>query len=52
MRRGKLDAVTITGGEPTIHDDLTPFIKKNKKNEICRQAGYQRISATGYQNSS
>jgi pyruvate formate lyase activating enzyme len=31
MRRGKLDAVTITGGEPTIHDDLTPFIKKIRK---------------------
>ncbi len=31
MRRGKLDAVTITGGEPTIQDDLAPFIKKIKK---------------------
>ena len=31
MRKGKLDAVTITGGEPTIHDDLVPFIKKIKK---------------------
>src|SRR5208283_5132843 len=31
MRRGKLDAVTITGGEPTIHDDLAAFIKKIKK---------------------
>jgi pyruvate formate lyase activating enzyme len=30
-RKGKLDAVTITGGEPTIHDDLAPFIKKIKK---------------------
>ncbi|MGV8059678.1 MAG: anaerobic ribonucleoside-triphosphate reductase activating protein [Smithellaceae bacterium] len=30
-RRGKLDAVTITGGEPTIQDDLVPFIKKIKK---------------------
>jgi pyruvate formate lyase activating enzyme len=30
-RRGKLDAVTITGGEPTIQDDLAPFIKKIKK---------------------
>lgn len=27
-RRGKLDAVTITGGEPTIHDNLLPFIRK------------------------
>ncbi|MCA9354576.1 MAG: anaerobic ribonucleoside-triphosphate reductase activating protein [Candidatus Kaiserbacteria bacterium] len=25
-RRGKLDAVTITGGEPTMHDDLLDFI--------------------------
>jgi pyruvate formate lyase activating enzyme len=30
-RKGKLDAVTITGGEPTIQDDLTSFIKKIKK---------------------
>jgi pyruvate formate lyase activating enzyme len=30
-RVGKLDALTITGGEPTIHDDLAPFIKKIKK---------------------
>ena len=30
-RKGKLDAVTITGGEPTIHDDLAPFIKRIKK---------------------
>jgi pyruvate formate lyase activating enzyme len=30
-RKGKLDAVTITGGEPTIQDDLTPFIKQIKK---------------------
>jgi len=30
-RKGKLDAVTITGGEPTIHDDLAPFIKQIKK---------------------
>jgi len=30
-RVGKLDGVTITGGEPTIHDDLIPFIKKIKK---------------------
>jgi len=31
MRRGKLDAVVITGGEPTIHDGLAPFIKQIKK---------------------
>ena len=30
-RAGKLDAVSITGGEPTIQDDLVPFIKKIKK---------------------
>jgi len=30
-RRGKLDAVTITGGEPTIQNDLAPFMKKIKK---------------------
>ena len=30
-RIGKIDAVTITGGEPTIQNDLTPFIKRIKK---------------------
>jgi pyruvate formate lyase activating enzyme len=30
-RRGKLDGVTITGGEPTIQNDLASFIKKIKK---------------------
>lgn len=30
-RRGKLDAVAITGGEPTIQNNLIPFIKKIKK---------------------
>jgi pyruvate formate lyase activating enzyme len=30
-RVGKLDAVTITGGEPTIHSDLIEVIKKIKK---------------------
>jgi pyruvate formate lyase activating enzyme len=30
-RKGKLDAVTITGGEPTIQGDLAPFIKQIKK---------------------
>jgi pyruvate formate lyase activating enzyme len=34
MRRGRLEAVTITGGEPTIHDDLLPFIQK------VRELGY------------
>lgn len=30
-RKGKLEAVVITGGEPTIHDDLPEFISKIKK---------------------
>ncbi|MFA4917143.1 MAG: anaerobic ribonucleoside-triphosphate reductase activating protein [Syntrophales bacterium] len=30
-RKGKLDAVTITGGEPTIQPDLIPFIKHIRK---------------------
>lgn len=30
-RKGKLDAVTICGGEPTIQDDLNHFIKQIKK---------------------
>ena len=30
-RRGLLDAVVITGGEPTLQSDLIPFIKKVKK---------------------
>ncbi|PKN69519.1 MAG: anaerobic ribonucleoside-triphosphate reductase activating protein [Deltaproteobacteria bacterium HGW-Deltaproteobacteria-12] len=30
-RKGKLDSVTITGGEPTIQDDLALFIKQIKK---------------------
>jgi pyruvate formate lyase activating enzyme len=30
-RKGKLDAVTICGGEPTIQDDLIPLIKQIKK---------------------
>jgi len=30
-RLGKLDAVTITGGEPTLQDDLIPFIQKIRK---------------------
>ncbi|MCK4553658.1 anaerobic ribonucleoside-triphosphate reductase activating protein [Candidatus Parcubacteria bacterium] len=30
-RAGKLDAVVITGGEPTIHADLPEFIDKIKK---------------------
>ncbi len=30
-RKGLLDAVVITGGEPTIQSDLIPFIQKVKK---------------------
>ncbi len=30
-RQGQLDAVSITGGEPTLHQDLINFIKKIKK---------------------
>jgi pyruvate formate lyase activating enzyme len=30
-RKGKLDAVSITGGEPTIQKDLIEFVKKIKK---------------------
>ncbi len=30
-RKNKLDAVVITGGEPTLHDDLPDFIAKIKK---------------------
>lgn len=29
-RKGLLEAVVITGGEPTLHSDLIPFIKKVK----------------------
>ncbi|MDD3625922.1 MAG: anaerobic ribonucleoside-triphosphate reductase activating protein, partial [bacterium] len=29
-RKGKLDGVSITGGEPLIHDDIVEFIKKIK----------------------
>lgn len=30
-RAGKLDAVVVSGGEPTLHNDLPEFIKKIKK---------------------
>jgi len=30
-RKGKLDALSITGGEPLLHKDLDEFIKKVKK---------------------
>jgi pyruvate formate lyase activating enzyme len=31
IRKGKLDAVSISGGEPTIQKDLLPFIRQVKK---------------------
>jgi pyruvate formate lyase activating enzyme len=31
IRIGKLDAIVITGGEPTLQNDLVPFIKKIKQ---------------------
>ncbi len=34
-RRGKLDAVTITGGEPTLQEDLIPFIGRIRKMGFC-----------------
>ncbi len=30
-RKGKLDGVCVTGGEPTVQPDLLPFLKKIKK---------------------
>ncbi|MBU1120202.1 anaerobic ribonucleoside-triphosphate reductase activating protein [Patescibacteria group bacterium] len=30
-RKGKLDAVVITGGEPLLYDDLEPFLKSIKE---------------------
>lgn len=30
-RKGKLDGVCITGGEPTVQKDIVPFIRKIKK---------------------
>jgi pyruvate formate lyase activating enzyme len=31
LRVGKLDAVTLSGGEPTLQDDLVPFLQKVQK---------------------
>lgn len=31
QRQGKLDAVTVTGGEPTVHDDLLDFLAAIKQ---------------------
>lgn len=30
-RKGKIDALTITGGEPTLHKDLPSFVKRVKE---------------------
>jgi len=34
-RKGRIDAVSITGGEPTIQQDLIPFVKKVKNLKLC-----------------
>jgi pyruvate formate lyase activating enzyme len=34
-RRGKLDGVVITGGEPTLHNDLIDFVRKLKEMEFA-----------------
>ncbi|MEY3784053.1 MAG: hypothetical protein RLZZ230_375 [Candidatus Parcubacteria bacterium] len=34
QRAALLDAVTVTGGEPTMHDDLIPFINRIKKHGL------------------
>jgi len=34
-RKGKLDGVVITGGEPTLHKDLPEFIEKIKELGFC-----------------
>ncbi len=33
-RKGQLDAVTVTGGEPTVHADLFDFISEIKKRDF------------------
>jgi len=33
-RKGKIEAVVITGGEPTLQEDLITFIRKIKKNDF------------------
>jgi pyruvate formate lyase activating enzyme len=43
-RKGKIDAVTITGGEPTIQNDLIDFVKR------VRKTGYSiKIDTNGSQ---
>ena len=44
MRKGLLDAVCITGGEPLLHNELGGFIKK------CRDIGYLvKLDTNGYE---
>ena len=35
QRRGKLDGIVITGGEPTIHEGLSSFIRTVKQMGFC-----------------
>lgn len=43
LRQGKIDAIVITGGEPTMHSDLAEFINKAK------QLGYLiKLDTNGY----
>ncbi len=35
LRAGKLDAVTITGGEPTLQEGLIPFLRRIRKLGFC-----------------
>lgn len=35
QRKGKLDGVVVTGGEPTIHADLIPFLRRIKVMGFC-----------------
>jgi len=43
-RRGKLDAVTLTGGEPTLQPDLVGFLRK------VREMGYRiKLDTNGSQ---
>ena len=42
-RRGLLDAVAVTGGEPCLHKDLPDFLKR------CRDLGYAvKLDTNGY----
>lgn len=43
-RKGRLEGVCITGGEPTLQTDLIPFIKKIKE-----QGFFVKLDTNGYQ---